>query len=120
MTLRATGPNWLARGLMLLSALLLFAAPAMPSAAAMSQREFCEEMPCHDQGKKAPCPEACLIACQVIIAPEALIVRSAEIGSAPIMPMISSLLPTTCLIVSILVVLLLLPGSRPARVRFRL
>lgn len=93
MTPRATGPNWLARGLMLLSALLLFAAPAMPSAAAMSQRECCEEMPCHDQGKKAPCPEACLIACQVIIAPEALIVRSAEIGSAPIMPMISSLLP---------------------------
>ncbi len=93
MTRKATGPNWLARGLMLLSALLLFAAPAMPSAAAMPQGECCAEMPCHGHGKKAPCPEACLIACQVIVAPEALIVGSAETGSAPIAPMISLLLP---------------------------
>jgi hypothetical protein len=93
MTRKTTGPNWLARGLMLLSALLLFAAPAMPSAAAMPQRDCCEEMPCHDEQKKTPCPKACAIACQVVVAPEALIAGSAEIGATPITPMISLLLP---------------------------
>ena len=92
MTRKAMGPNWLARGLMLLSALLLFAAPAMPSAAAMPQLDCCEEMPCHDQHNKAPCPEACVIACQIVVAPEALIAGSAEICSTPITPMISLLL----------------------------
>ena len=84
----ARGPNWLARGLMLLSAILLFAAPALPSAA-MPQGHCCAEMPCHDQSQKAACPEACVIACQVVVAPEPLIVRAAAIGSAPVAPMIS-------------------------------
>jgi hypothetical protein len=90
---KATGPNWWARGLMLLSALLLFAAPAMPSVAAMPRSDCCEDMPCHDQSKKTLCPETCVIACQVIVAPEALIIGPAEIGSAPIAPMISLRLP---------------------------
>lgn len=93
MTRRAKGPNWLARGLMLLSALLLFAAPAMPSAAAIPQRDCCEEIPCHDQHKKAACPKACAIACQIVVTPEALIAGSAEISSTPITPMIFLQLP---------------------------
>ena len=90
---KATGPNWLARGVMLLSALLLFAAPAMPSAAAIRQGDCCEGMPCHDQHKKAPCPEACAIACQVVVAPQALIAGATEIGFTPITPMIVLLFP---------------------------
>lgn len=93
MACKATGPNWLARGLMLLSALLLFAAPAMPSAASMPQRDCCAEMPCHDQHRKTPCPKACAIACQVVVAPEALITGAAEIGSTLMTPIISLLLP---------------------------
>jgi hypothetical protein len=82
---------------MLLSAILLFAAPALPAAAAMSKGDCCPEAPCleisgpdkagHDQGRKVVCPQACAIACQVLVAPEILIVGPAEIGSAPIVPM---------------------------------
>jgi len=92
MTRKATGSNWLVRGLMLLSALLLFAAPAMPSAAAMLQAGCCDEMPCQDHHKKTPCPNACVMACQVVAPPEALIAGSVEIGDTPIMPMISLLI----------------------------
>jgi hypothetical protein len=79
----------LARGLMLLSALLLFAAPALPSAAAMPKGDCCAETPCHDQGQKAPCPNACVLACLVLVAPESVVVGSAEIGAAPVRPMAS-------------------------------
>ena len=89
---KATERHWLARGLMLLAAILLFAAPALPSAAAMPQGDCCAEMPCHDQSKKAPCPDACVLACQVVVAPDISVVGSAEVGSAPITFMISSLL----------------------------
>jgi hypothetical protein len=78
---------------MLLSALLLFAAPAMPSEAATPKSDCCAEMPCPEQGKKAPCPEACVIACHAVVAPDALLVGAAEIGSAPIALMIPLLPP---------------------------
>lgn len=97
MTRKATGQTWSARVLMLLSALLLIAAPIMPSAATMPRGDCCEEMPCHDQGKKAPCHAACAIACQIIVAPEAMIVGSVEIRSAPIAPMTSLMLPSRVL-----------------------
>ena len=73
---------------MLLGALLLFAAPAMPSAAAISKGDCCAETPCHHDGKKAACPDACVLACLVIVAPESLVVGSAEVGAAPARPMI--------------------------------
>lgn len=90
---KTTERHWLARGLMLLAAILLFAAPALPSAAAMPQGDCCAKMPCHDQSKKAPCPDACVLACQVVVTPETLVVGSAEIGFASIQLMISLLPP---------------------------
>ncbi len=89
MTRMRARPNGLARVLMLLGVFLLFAAPAMPSAAAMPRGDCCADMPCHDQSKKAPCPDACVIACQAVVAPAALIVGSAQLASAPITQIIS-------------------------------
>lgn len=80
-----------ARGLMLLSAIILFAATAMP-AAAMLKGECCADMPCHEQSKKVPCPDACVLACQAMVAPEAMIVEPATFGSTPIAPVISPVL----------------------------
>jgi hypothetical protein len=78
---------------MLLSAILLFAAPVLPAAAAAPPRDACcAEAPCHDEGKAAPCPDACLLACHVLVAPEALVVGSVEVGASPIAPL-TSLLP---------------------------
>ena len=91
MTRKATGSNWLVRGLMLLSALLLFAAPTLSSAAAMSQGGCCDGMPCQMHHKKAPCPDACVMACQVVVLPEASIVGPVEIDTAGISPVISLL-----------------------------
>lgn len=88
MTHKVARTSWWARGLMLLSAILLFATPAMP-AAALSRAECCADMPCHDQGKKVACPDACVIACQAIVAPEAMVAGSAAFGSTPIAPTIS-------------------------------
>jgi hypothetical protein len=45
------------------------------------------EAPCHDQGQKAPCPDACLLACHVLVAPEAAVVGSVEIGASLMTPM---------------------------------
>lgn len=92
---RAKTGGW-ARGLMFLCALLLFAGPAMPAAAATLKGDCCAEAPCldgghgqggHDQGKAAPCPDACVLACHVLVTPEAPVVGPAEIGAAPIRPM---------------------------------
>lgn len=80
-----------ARGLMLLSAIILFAATALP-AAAMPKGECCADMPCHEQSKKVPCPDACVLACQTMVAPEAMIVEPAIFGSTPIAPVISPVL----------------------------
>lgn len=91
MKLRMARSSWLARGLMLLGAILLFVAPTLPAAAAMPKGDCCADMPCHDQGRKALCPEACVVACQVIVAPEAQFVGPVEIGSAPIAPMVALL-----------------------------
>ena len=86
MTWRLTRLKGFARGLMLLGALLLFAAPTL--SAAMPKGECCADMPCHDQGRKAPCPEACAVACQVIMAPEQQAVGPVEIGAVAIAPII--------------------------------
>jgi hypothetical protein len=86
MTRRVTRTSWWARGLMLLSAILLFAAPVMPAVAAPTA-ECCAQAPCHDQGQKAPCPDACLLACHVLVAPEAAVVGSVEIGASLMTPM---------------------------------
>jgi hypothetical protein len=89
---RVAKTNGWVLGLMLLSAILLFAAPAMPAAAATPKGDCCAEMSCHDQSKTASCPDACVLACHVVVAPETSIVGSAEIGSAPI-ALMSSLPP---------------------------
>lgn len=88
---RAKTSGWV-RGLMFLCALLLFAAPLTPAVAAMSKGDCCAEAPCHDQGDhdrdgKAPCPDACVLACHVLPAPEAAITGPAEIGASPVASM---------------------------------
>lgn len=92
MTPRAQRSNWWTLGLMLLSVILLFVAPSLP-AAAMPKSDCCGQMPCHQQDKKAPCAEACALACQVLVAPQPLITAPAEIGSAAIAILMSSMPP---------------------------
>jgi hypothetical protein len=65
---------------MLLGAILLLGAPAL-SAAAMPMDPCCDEAPCHDLGKSL-CPQACAVACQVIVAPETQVAEPVETGSA--------------------------------------
>jgi hypothetical protein len=77
---------------MLLSAILLFAAPILPAVAATPRGECCAETPCHDEGKTTPCADACLLACHVLVAPEAAVVGPAEIGASPVASL-RSLLP---------------------------
>ncbi len=90
----AAHSRWWALGLMLLSALLLFAAPALPATGeAMLKDECCVEAPCHDHGAKAPCPTACAVACQAIVAPETSIAKPADIGAASVSPRPSRLPP---------------------------
>lgn len=94
---RIARTRWWARGLMLLGALLLFAAPALRAAAATPKEDCCAEAPCYDQGghdqgghdpgKATPCPDACVLACHVLVTPEAPVVGPAEIGAAPLRPM---------------------------------
>lgn len=89
---RAKTGGWV-RGLMVLCALLLFAAPLTPAVAAMPNGDCCAEAPCYDQGSheqgdhgrkdKAPCPDGCVLACHVLAAPETMIAGPAEIGSSP-------------------------------------
>jgi hypothetical protein len=67
---------------MLLSAILLLGAPAM-SAAAMPMDPCCDEAPCHDLDKSL-CPDGCVVACQVVAAPESQIAEPVETGLAPI------------------------------------
>jgi hypothetical protein len=66
---------------MLLSAILLLGAPAM-SAAAMPMDPCCDEAPCHDLDKSL-CPDGCVVACQVVAAPESQIAEPVETGLAP-------------------------------------
>jgi len=63
---RAMRSTWLARGLMLLGVFLFIASP-MTSAAAKPM-PCCAEAPCHDIDKSA-CPDACVAACQAVVAP---------------------------------------------------
>lgn len=88
---RAVRSSWVARGLMLLSALLLFAAPAMSYAAARG--DCCAEAPCHDQGKSPRCPDACMVACQVVAAPEIQVTGAVGFGLAAVTPLIPRLPP---------------------------
>jgi hypothetical protein len=69
---------------MLLAAILLIGAPAM-SAAAMPMDPCCADAPCHDLGKSL-CPDSCVVACQIIAAPEMMITGPAETGLAPTAP----------------------------------
>lgn len=69
---------------MLLSAILLFGAPVL-SAAATAMDPCCADVPCHDVGKSL-CPDACVVACQIIPAPEARIAEPAEAGAAIVAP----------------------------------
>jgi len=73
---------------MLLSAILLIGAPAM-SAAAMPMDPCCAEAPCHDlshdgghERGKSLCPDGCVVACQIIVAPETRVAEPAETGLA--------------------------------------
>jgi hypothetical protein len=73
---------------MLLSAILLLGAPAL-SAAAMPMDPCCDEAPCHDQGHdldKSLCPDGCVVACQVVAAPESQIAEPVETGLANTVP----------------------------------
>lgn len=70
MTWRSVISGGLARGLLLLSVVLLVAGPITPAAA--TPMDCCADAPCHDLGKSA-CPEICVVACQVIVAPAFLI-----------------------------------------------
>ena len=69
---------------MLLSAILLIGAPAM-SAAAMPMDPCCAEAPCHDLGKSL-CPDGCVVACQIIVAPETGVAEPVETGLAVTAP----------------------------------
>jgi hypothetical protein len=59
--------SWLAWSVALLSALLLVAGPVAPAVAA--PMDCCPTAPCRDIDKSL-CPQACVVACQVIVAPE--------------------------------------------------
>ncbi|MBO9559356.1 MAG: hypothetical protein J7515_12365 [Caulobacter sp.] len=67
---------------MLLSAILLFGAPVM-AAAATAMDPCCADAPCHDLAKSL-CPDACVVACQVIPAPQTLVAEPVEAGPAPV------------------------------------
>ena len=69
---------------MLLSAILLIGAPAM-SAAAMPMDPCCDEAPCHDLGKSL-CPDGCVVACQIIVAPETQVAEPVETSLAVTAP----------------------------------
>ncbi|AZS19398.1 hypothetical protein [Caulobacter sp. FWC26] len=68
---------------MFLAALMLFVAPTLPAVAQTLSNDCCAETPCHDNVKDAFCPDACIIACQVLVTPDSLLVQTAEISSAP-------------------------------------
>lgn len=73
---------------MLLSAILLIGAPAM-SAAAMPMDPCCAEAPCHDlghDGGKSLCPDGCVVACQIIAAPETRVAEPAETAAPAMAP----------------------------------
>ena len=55
--------SWLAWGVALLGALLLVAGPVTFAVAA--PMDCCPDAPCHDIDKSV-CPQACVVACQVI------------------------------------------------------
>jgi len=78
MTRSRTGLNGWMRGLLVLCAMLLFAAPALPSVA-QPLGDCCAGMSCHDVGK-AQCPSTCMVACQAVVAPEGGIVESPSFG----------------------------------------
>ena len=61
---------------MLLSAILLIGAPAL-SIAATPMDPCCAEAPCHDLGKSL-CPDGCVVACQIIAAPETRVAEPTE------------------------------------------
>lgn len=69
---------------MLLGAILLIAAPAM-SVAATAMDPCCAEAPCHDLGKSL-CPDGCVVACQIIAAPETQLAEPVETGLAAAIP----------------------------------
>ena len=78
--------SWMAWGIVLLGALLLVVGPITSAVAA--PMACCPEAPCRDIDKSA-CPQACVVACQVIVAPDqqlsAPIRRDAPtIASAPV------------------------------------
>src|SRR4051812_18817641 len=91
----AVRSSWWARGLMLLSAILLLGAPATATAGPPMD-PCCDEAPCHDQGHdrgKFLCPDGCVVACQVIAAPGTLVAEPAETASAVAIPASSRLPP---------------------------
>ncbi|WP_156390798.1 hypothetical protein [Caulobacter sp. Root487D2Y] len=84
----AVKASWWARGLMLLSAILLLGAPAMPTAA-MPMDSSHAQAPCHDMDHdgghdrgKSLCSDGCVVACQVIAAPGTQIAEPVETGLA--------------------------------------
>jgi hypothetical protein len=59
--------SWMAWGVALFGALLLIAGPI--SIAVAAPMDCCPDAPCHDIDKSA-CPQACVVACQIIVARE--------------------------------------------------
>ncbi|CAN5330748.1 hypothetical protein BH10PSE4_BH10PSE4_39720 [soil metagenome] len=74
--------SWLAKGFMLLGALLLILGPIAPAHA--TPMDCCADAPCHDVAKSA-CPEACVVACQAIVAPELLLSEPVGRGASMVM-----------------------------------
>ena len=85
---RAMTSNWLARGLMLLGLVMLIAAPVAPATAA--PMDCCPDAPCHDIDKSA-CPQACVVACQLIVAPDLRISPPLRRDAPPVTPEIALL-----------------------------
>lgn len=76
---------------MLIAAVLLFSAPTLTAMAAEPQPDCCADMPCDDLGCQVSCPQACVVACQAIVAPEGQSVEPAELRSVLIAPMVTRL-----------------------------
>ena len=87
---RAMTSNWLARGLMLLGLVMLIAGPVAPATAA--PMDCCPDAPCHDIGKST-CPQACVVACQAIVAPNLGISPPFRRDTPPVSPNIALLPP---------------------------
>lgn len=90
MTWRSAISGGLAWGLLLLSVVLLVIGPITPAAAA--PMDCCPAAPCRDMDKSA-CPQACVVACQIIVAPELQVSEPIRRDAPSVMPAPGALPP---------------------------